>query len=102
MNAYKYLDVSFWYENKEYKLNPISIEDYDDYVEITTYFRHPNIKRGCIGNLLLNSKKGFDLETYEVVPDQEDCYSDVLLQKVMIESANRDEAVVYKYIFLKD
>ncbi len=102
MNVYKYLDASFWYENKEYKLNPISSEDYDDYVEVISYFRHPDIKRGCIGNLFLNSKQGFDIETYDAVPDQEDCYADVLLQKIMIESANRDEAVVYKYTFLKD
>lgn len=102
MNAYKYLDASFWCENKEYKLNPISSEDYDNYVEIVTYFRHPNIKRGCIGNLFMISRGGFDVKTYDTVSDQEDCYSDVLLHKIMIESANRDEAVTYKYIFLKD
>lgn len=102
MNAYKYLDASFWYENKEYKLNPINIEDYDDTVEVISYLRHPNLKRGCIGNLFLNSKKGFDVETYEDALDQEDWYSDVLLQKIMIDSAGCDQAVAYKYIFLKD
>ena len=102
MNAYKYLDASFWCENKEYKLNPIGCEDYEDSIEVITCFRYPNIKRGCIGNLFLNSRGGFDAETYDAVPDQEDCYADVLLQKIMIDSASRDEAVVYKYVFLKD
>lgn len=101
MNVYRGLDVSFWYENKEYKLHPVSIDDYGDEVEIITFFRHPDIKRGCIGNLILYTDKGFNLDG-EDTQAQEDCINEVLLRNITVWSANEDEPIHWKYIFLKN
>ena len=52
MRFYRYLNVSFWYENKEYNLFPEDIYEDDFEVTVITKARHPDLKRGCIGNLI--------------------------------------------------
>ncbi len=101
MNVYSRLDASFWCENKEYKLHPIGIDDCIDCVEVITAFRHPDIKRGCIGNLILYADKGIDWDGGDA-PTQEDCICEVLLRSVTVWSADEGESVYWKYIFLKD
>ena len=101
MNVYNRLDVSFWYNNKEYKLHPISVDDYGDCVEIVTVFRDPDIIRGCTGNLIICADKGIDWDGMDA-PAQEDCIDEVLLRSVTIYSASEGEPIYWKYIFLKN
>lgn len=101
MYIYSRLDISFWCKNKEYKIHPISVDDYGDYVEIITCFRHPDIIRGCVGNLIFCADKGVDWDGMDV-PAQEDCIDEVLLRNITIYSANEGEPIYWKYIFLKD
>jgi hypothetical protein len=102
MNVYNRLGISFIYDGIEYELYPIDVDDYDDTIEIITYFRHPNIKRGCVGDLDLRSGKGFEVGTASDASDQIDTYENVLLKNILIWSNNEGEAVEYKYTFLKD
>lgn len=102
MNAYLNLNISFWYKDTEYKLYNESVDDYDDSIIIITSFRHPDIIRGCIGNLVLNSTKGTTLPNYKDAPDQQDCYKNVLLSKIQVESAELDGCVRWKYTFMKE
>lgn len=101
MNIYSRLDVSFWCENKEYKLFPIGVDDYGDYIEVITAFRDPDIKRGCIGNLILYADKGIDWDGMDV-PVQEDCIDEVLLRSITVYSASEGEPIYWRYIFLKN
>jgi hypothetical protein len=103
MNCYRYLDASFWCKDTEYELHPIEIDEYDDYIEIVSYLRDPDVYRGCIGNLILTAIDGRDIEGEEVASTQRDCYRNVLLSKIQVYSAkNREEAPTWKYTFLKD
>lgn len=102
MNGYLNLSISFWYKDTEYKLYNESVNDYNDSIEIITSFRHPDIQRGCIGNLVLNSIQGTTVPNCEDAPDQTDCYKNVLLSKIQVESADRDSCVRWKYIFMKE
>ena len=101
MYIYSRLDISFWYENKEYKLHPIGMDDYGDYIEVITCFRHPDIKRGCIGNLILYMDKGVNWDGNDA-PVQEDCIDEVLLRSITVWSADEGEPIYWKYIFLKN
>ena len=101
MNVYGRLDISFWYKNKEYKLHPISADEYDDSIEIVTSLRHPDIERGCIGNVVLYTDKGRDLFGNEA-PAQEDFIQDALLRNIILYSANEGEPICWKYTFLKN
>lgn len=101
MNCYRCLDASFWCKDTEYKLYPINIDEYDDYVEVVSYFRHPDVYRGCIGNLILIAVDGRDIEGNDM-PTQRDCYQNMLLSKIQVYSANQEEAPTWKYTFLKD
>ena len=101
MNVYSSLDISFWCNYKEYKLLPISVDDYGDYIEVITMFIDPDIKRGCIGNLIFYADKGIDWDGMDV-PTQENCIDGVLLRNITVYSANEGEPIYWKYIFFKD
>lgn len=102
MNAYLKLDASFWCKDTEYPLYPIWVDESDDSIEIVTSLRHPDVRRGCIGNLILTAVEGRELDTFEEVSNQRDCYDNVLLGKIQVWLTSYDEAPSWKYIFLKD
>ena len=103
MRFYRWLNVSFWYENKEYALFPIDIEEDDFEVSVITQARHPNLKRGCVGNLIYTCNGGVKAETYEDVKDnQQDCLTDVLLKKIQVWDISEDGVPTWKYVFEKE
>lgn len=101
MHCYGFLDASFWYKDTEYKLYAIKIEEYDDSIEIISYLRHPDVCRGCIGNLILTASDGRNIHG-DNKPNQNDCYHNMLLSKIQVDSASNQEAPTWKYTFLKE
>lgn len=103
MRIYRYLDISFWCENKEYDLIPQDIDEDDFEVTIITPARHPNLKRGCVGNLIYNCHKGVDIKTgSDAEGEQQDCLNDVLLKKIQVYDFNEDSVPIWKYVFEKE
>jgi hypothetical protein len=103
MRFYRYLNVSFWYENKEYTLFPVDIDEDDFEVSIVTQARHPDLKRGCIGNLIYTSSGGikpFDGEKIE--GDQQDYLHNVLLKKIQVWDIDEHNMPTWKYVFEKE
>ncbi len=89
--------------NEEFNLHMIDINDYDDEIEVYSYCRHPNLKRGWVGDLIYRCTNGFNMQDYAAVEDIEiDCLQDVLLRHVQCFSCSNDEATIWKYVFLKD
>lgn len=101
MRFYRRLNVSFWYENKEYELFPVDIYEDDFEVSITTMARHPNLKRGCVGNLIYTCKDGMKAYTYENTDDDFDCLHNVLLKKIQVCEIDSDGMPTWKYVFEK-
>lgn len=102
MNVYRRLDASFWCKNVEYPLYSFGFDERDDSIDVIAYARHPELERGCIGNLIIKAVGGHEIETSEDVPNQEDCYRNVLLGRIQVYSAEPEEAPSWKYTFLKD
>lgn len=102
MNFYCRITASFWYNNEEYPLYSTSINEYDDSVEIITTARHPDIKRGCIGNLVLTGVNGANAKAEQNVPILNDYHYNILLSKIQVYSAEPDSPPAWKYIFLKE
>lgn len=102
MNIYQRIGISFMCNGKEYRIDPTALNDYEDKIEILTYYRHPDLKRGCVGSLEVYSHDGIDVETGSNNIEQKDLYQDVLLKNILIYGTGGDEAVEYRYIFLKD
>ena len=103
MRFYRRLNVSFWYENKEYDLFPVDIDEDDFEVSIVTQARHPDLKRGCVGNLIYTSSGGMQAYTYDDVKEnQEDCLSEVLLKNIQVWDVSDDGVPTWKYVFEKE
>lgn len=102
MRFYRYLNVSFWYENKEYVLFPEDIDEDDFEVTVVTKARHPNLKRGCVGNLIYTCSGGMKAQTGEEVDGQQDCLDDVLLKKIQVWDIDEDGIPTWKYVFDKE
>ena len=102
MNFYRRITASFWYNREEYPLYPTSINEDDDSVEIITSARHPDIKRGCIGDLVLTGVNGKNASSEQNVPLLNDYCHNVLLSKIQVYSADPTEAPTWRYIFLKE
>lgn len=103
MNYYRCLNASFWCKGIEYELYPITIDEYDDSVEVVSYFRDSDVYRGCIGDLILTAIDGRDIEGEKAMSSQRDRHQNMLLSKIQVYSANNEkEAPIWKYTFLKD
>ena len=89
--------------NEELNLYFTDIDDWEHEIEIYSNFRHPNLKRGWTGDLIYHCAHGVNISDLTDIKNIElDCLKDVLLRSVQCYSANDDEAVVWKYTFLKD
>ncbi len=102
MRFYRRLNVSFWYENKEYDLFPVDIDEDDFEVSMVTQARHPNLKRGCVGNLIYTCSDGIKAYTYEDAEGDCDCLHNVLLKKIQVWDINEDGLPTWKYVFDKE
>lgn len=102
MNFYRRLTASFWYKGVEYPLYPLYIDENDDVIEVVSPARHPDIVRGCIGDLVTIGVNGVDSDNKDNLPLLEDRHNNVLLGKIQVYSIKVDEAPNWKYIFLKD
>ena len=102
MSFYSRLDASFWCKNVEYPLYAINIDEYDDSIEVVSPARHPEIERGCVGNLILIGVDGRNIDFDKDGAELKDCYQNVLLGKIQVYSAKSEECPYWKYIFLKD
>lgn len=102
MRFYKRVNVSFWCENKEYALFPQNIEENDCEVTVISIARHPNLKRGCVGNLIYTYGGGMKAYTGEDVEDEQDCLHNVLLKKIQVWNVDEDGLPTWKYVFDKE
>lgn len=102
MRFYRYLNVSFLYENKEYELFPEEIDEDDFEVTVVTKARHPNLKRGCVGNLIYTCCGGTNVRTGEDVDGDFDCLNNMLLKKIQVWDTDENGVPTWKYVFDKE
>lgn len=100
MNFYHRLNASFWCKNVEYPLYAVGIEEDDDSVTVLSQVRHPEVERGCIGNLILTGVNGHNFNGDEV--ELNDGHHNILLAKIQVYSADLEECPTWRYVFLKD
>jgi hypothetical protein len=89
--------------DEELNMYMIDINDWDDEIEVYSYCRHPNLKRGWVGDLIYRCVRGVNMpDCTEVKNIEVDCIKDVLLRHIQCFSVGDDEATTWKYVFLKD
>lgn len=90
---------------KEIKMLISSYDTYgNDEIVITTQIRETDLHRGWVGDLVCCVPCGKNFETYadEENTDVHETYRNVLLRNVVIDSVDMQEAIMWKYTFLKD
>ena len=88
----------FFVDNEGNEINLYATTVYEDCdsFEIITEIRQPELKRGCVGDLILIHKNPLDNINIE------DTHKDMLLRRVEVWSNDPDAAIEWRYIFLKD
>jgi hypothetical protein len=89
---------AFFVDDDGDRINLYALEVYEDCdsFEIITQVRQSALKRGSVGNLIIVHKSPLDNKNIE------DCHRDLLLRRIEVESNQPDEAIEWKYIFLKN
>lgn len=83
-------------EGNEFNLYSTTVYEDCDSFEIITQIRQPELKRGCVGDLIIVHKNPLDEKHIE------DRHKDMLLRRIEVWSNDPDAAVEWQYIFLKN
>lgn len=101
MEIYNRIMVILQDNERRFELYPIDINDWDESIEVYSHTRHPELKRGFVGDFIYQGC-GFNVNTTQDIKSVDiDCYKDVLLKSVQCWRLDPDGAIEWKYTFLK-
>ena len=101
MDVFSKMIIGLQSEDYMYELPFFDIDDYDDRIEVYSAMRHPDLKRGFVGDFIYRVD-GCSIDGGKNINTDIDGYKDVLLQKIQCWHANAGDVIEWKYTFLKN